>query len=1015
MSEFVEGVSELASKSEQLLDEVQKESRDWEEKIYSKTKIPHDADSDLSKTFSSLSVKYTYLDVQKVAYLKRMGQIEEDSKNGLLDAESFKDYKDDLESNLESLFQSLNDLKVSETGGIIRERKKMLSELKLAEKEFRELKLKARKATRSYRIKAGNFTAQSEALAATLSNITGKLPDAVLSSASANIDLIRRNMVAVVDEASHIESLKSGLRSSIESGELAIEELEQFRDRVDETLSDTSIMQTSLDDLEAPVDPKKIVKVPASLTPNEAKVSYPPRIRFFELCPPPTVTIPEKTSHRRVVDEVTRAFSRFEWRPPAGTLQPACKAPGNRVALSHWQRFMLHYVHPFQTDVTGMLVNASAGAGKSWVIALLGSTHSRAGYRISVATDGNLRTELLSAMFKKRIDLNVNNYVHGLGLRDWPQVSLGDEDSDPEEDSGYEEVPAVPDKGRNNKKKAAKKSASSASGKEKKLTPYDKKCLAKLKEMGVHWMKQDSTEVMSYVQLNNFLIGANATWTPFKDFKSTTYHPGTVKKMNEAGAPKDNCFSKWLLQIDEAHKLCTGEGTVKISGTENFLVIRDSLWYTRSITKKEDWPRVILYTATPVSHFAADAVNLMSLLVDQSVAWTDFWYKTDEHTGNREHIRSFKEANQQFLDMYVSDDGSLTPDGLKKWYALCKGKISSISMYGDRSTFAQPVFGGDGSPTGSNVTLSNNGTYEIHTTKKQSKKFACRHGVIEGCNATDKKKSQDRQDGPDIEQMANMLKENDRKQKEFLRDQRLLALGRRDDGARSIPRARKILAYVASDKTKTVEDHLEKRRFKCVNPLVKGAMKFSLPSKQYVGYMRLAGLKSKGNFRSDDQDLMNRYGRLAWKEALLAIFNSEENKDGRLILIAVLSNEYREGVSLKQVGEIYIFGSEKYHGDLVQSIARGVRYCSSTHLPWQPNVGWKVNVYLMRLMWNREFANEHGLNLNKTMEEAVRASNPTSAKSYRALEYMVDLVNKSGVDAKLFSGINRMTVQVPKM
>ena len=69
-----------------------------------------------------------------------------------------------------------------------------------------------------------------------------------------------------------------------------------------------------------------------------------------------------------------------------------------------------------------------------------------------------------------------------------------------------------------------------------------------------------------------------------------------------------------------------------------------------------------------------------------------------------------------------------------------------------------------------------------------------------------------------------------------------------------------------------------------------------------------------------------------YREILHKIAQSHFNKDGRIFSIAVGDSKYRTGFSLYNVNSIHVLEAPKNYGDLLQSIARGVRMCGDYRL-----------------------------------------------------------------------------------
>lgn len=85
--------------------------------------------------------------------------------------------------------------------------------------------------------------------------------------------------------------------------------------------------------------------------------------------------------------------------------------------------------------------------------------------------------------------------------------------------------------------------------------------------------------------------------------------------------------------------------------------------------------------------------------------------------------------------------------------------------------------------------------------------------------------------------------------------------------------------------------------------------------------------------------------RLQDLRKVLSMFNSPANKNGSIIDVIVLDPSYKEGISLAGVGAVYIVGAVESQTDLVQSVARAFRNCRTDPNELTPTND--VPVYLM--------------------------------------------------------------------
>jgi hypothetical protein len=81
------------------------------------------------------------------------------------------------------------------------------------------------------------------------------------------------------------------------------------------------------------------------------------------------------------------------------------------------------------------------------------------------------------------------------------------------------------------------------------------------------------------------------------------------------------------------------------------------------------------------------------------------------------------------------------------------------------------------------------------------------------------------------------------------------------------------------------------------------------------------------------------------KRILDNVFNSLENKDGKMIKIVLGSKVMNEGLSLRHIGEVHILDVYFNLGKVDQVVGRGIRHCSHYKLMNEENVYPFVNVY----------------------------------------------------------------------
>ena len=754
---------------------------------------------------------------------------------------------------------------------------------------------------------------------------------------------------------------------------------------------------------------------------GRSNISKPLAIKLFEIKPPPNLVSDCMTSIKAAQEAVGIAFATFRWPPQTAPLTPGCSTT-KETPLTPWQRFMYHYFNPWQDSVPGMLVAASAGAGKSWVVAELCSTWGRAGRGVFIATKNEaLISDIQKAMFKFRADFNIQNLIVGNG------TDLIDDESE------------------NDAKKLAKVGFKA------------------LEEMGVQLVECLSNKTKDqYIWTLNKLPNLRKTKDGYSTFR---------KASGDALYP----MSGTLIELDEAHLLVSPTAELTERQTQNYQPLLEDLFKHRKNRPIALWPRVVLYTATPVATSPCDVIRLLNLLVDEESAWLDFtWQKGSDSIPELD----VDKITSNFLNLYVNDDGSLNEDGQDRWDKLAAGKISYISMYGDRLHFAQAEV------TVDSVTLSPEQTknalcclgYDLVVGS-----LKCAKGIqtkVKGTSkpktpkaskATSKSKTVAKKGTPKssktelpvlstpettiesaeakfenkincaVQQVLNPTVPPDASMS-------LVALA-----ARYYPNVSRLVDYMIKGINEDYNrynamyaDSLLSRSSYHNAPPTLNAKIFlyvvsskkqdpsKVPSKKDSSpYQSLLDLLDHYKYRSvtfregkivtaEGSELYKRYidfGSLNDNDKVIAkdLYNSAENNDGRQALIFICPSANREGISLNNVRKVFVLGAETTQANLTQAIARAFRFCSSTFLPYDKLKGWTISVYVQQLKWNEAVQENPNIlaKLEKTFGAMLRTANPHGAKLYKSIDFMMDLISNSGVDKELFGTLNSSSTVIP--
>ena len=501
--------------------------------------------------------------------------------------------------------------------------------------------------------------------------------------------------------------------------------------------------------------------------------------------------------------------------------------------------------------------------------------------------------------------------------------------------------------------------------------------------------------------------------------------------------------------MDEAHLFVDAKEQRYVG--KYYLVLQILLHVRQELGEelRHEWPRVFVYTATPVAAYTMGSVLLLNLMAHPDNVWMDF-IDDGKHGSKRRTLKpSTKGISMQniatkldrdavessFLDKYIRPDGSLNSSGLDKWETLSKGQVSSIALYGDRSRFGQPK-----------VTI-----FDSFLGKKQSQDVACCLGIqitkkkckvltetdnevrcamrnmygVKNMNDTSKMSPEKMIiQAPNIYNVIRTMRKNHNARVEYL-DRK-----RRTEGRNVHPRDEKIIIYAPTDNRNAIRrimESLNAQGFEAINTPVDSKThrtRISRTKRPYRGFMNLTSIFSNHKiFKERDMvdptyhpELFKGSDLTSPKEALVNLFNSKSNSDGKEVLIALISSNYREGISLSKVKHIYVAGLESTLANTIQAVARGIRFCSLNGLEWTKGVGWEVNVYLPRLRWNKDAAGDiqkavsDKLGESKTKPRTVRMViedlDPESRRKSRALEYMSNLCDTTSVDRELFKDIS---------
>lgn len=710
--------------------------------------------------------------------------------------------------------------------------------------------------------------------------------------------------------------------------------------------------------------------------------------------------------------EVQEALGKFAWTPEALGSESKCVRPVGCVpgVLSLAQKLSYHYMQPYNTNANVMLVH-SAGAGKTCTGTLIASTFARAGYTVIFVTKDSLKTEYPETAVLKQCDFNVQQFTTGMGkkLEDWV---------DPK---ALKAAKTLPDPKR---RKAAMRKLRYEAGK------------TMMTKMGVRWSR-----VLNYYQLSNIVSehvepGANkGIYETLVKWNGTAEEKAKWKKTGKAYSHDilRNCF----IIIDEAHKLVAKAVDMGDKEKGDFRRIRDGLWrsYDRSGVNSV---RVLLMTATPIADSPVDMVHLLSLMVPKSMAWDI--YDADK-----------TKSEDQFLKQYYVGD-KLSP--LYELRRMMAGRISYFNFSGDYTRFAKakqhfvPVELSQDQA----AQVVSCFTYKLRRNKQaiaQSKdpkvkgKDPLEDAIQCAMANMNWPESADSLDGYLPPAIRNSTSIN----------QRMKYLTKAGTKIPDLDVIRDSISPTMVAVVKKIESLKERGH----EELQQFYSRHAVPNKQKLTYMKqyvFTDITGKANQPWDDfgvnmlaKILEVRYGyvrietgnetvpdykgmlvltgdlkagpekekELERVQNMIARFNSPDNVDGKKIYLVLNSGARKEGISLFHIRYAHIVGLVRTKADLTQAVARGIRMCSQSKMPWEPYKGWDIDVFSYVPSWPKtgKYAK-----YTKTPLMVVNSLNPKQLRLNKAMDDMQKLMEECAYDKLLLkemnaNGSSRMALEQP--
>jgi len=115
---------------------------------------------------------------------------------------------------------------------------------------------------------------------------------------------------------------------------------------------------------------------------------------------------------------------------------------------------------------------------------------------------------------------------------------------------------------------------------------------------------------------------------------------------------------------------------------------------------------------------------------------------------------------------------------------------------------------------------------------------------------------------------------------------------------------------------------------------------------------------------------------------LLNRFNSSSNNLGQYMRFIIVDSSYKEGIDLRDVKYVHLFEELDSFAQTKQAVARAIRFCSHTGLPFKPNHGWTVHVHLYKLV----FPNTSFNLLDPATGDYTVAVTPHNYETYKSVD-----------------------------
>jgi hypothetical protein len=169
------------------------------------------------------------------------------------------------------------------------------------------------------------------------------------------------------------------------------------------------------------------------------------------------------------------------------------------------------------------------------------------------------------------------------------------------------------------------------------------------------------------------------------------------------------------------------------------------------------------------------------------------------------------------------------------------------------------------------------------------------------------------------------------------------------------------------------------------------------------------------------------------KKTMMTLMNNRENNvNGQNMRFVILDSGFKEGIDVFDVKYMHILEPLITKAESTQVIGRGTRYCGQSGLPFQPGIGWPLNIYRYNINYDKDMTlhdlyikhsnqNISAINFVADIEDIMIAAavdlpltenihllSTKNNRFYDAITRIVDTTNKSVPKKKIVKIINNI-------